>query len=127
MLKVYSIFLASAILFQSFSFDLKDVSEIAVLVHHLTYHLEQGEEIDDFISQHYGNRTIEHNDVNNEHERLPFRHLHVDSQCSIVFIINKQFFLIKLNEDELLNTRFFYIERIIKLFESNFFKPPRIG
>ena len=127
MFKLSSIFLSLIILIQSFNFDLEGFPKLVVLANHFAYHLEEGEGLSEFISQHYGGESNEHNDKHEEHEDLPFKHQHLDTHINFVFIICNEKAPFHLEEEVFSTTIFLYKERKTKLFEINFFQPPRIG
>ena len=127
MFKLSSIFLSFMILIQSFHFDLEDFPGLVVLANHIAFHLEEGEGFSEFISQHYGSHSNEHIDKHEEHEDLPFKHQHLGTQINLVFIIYNENYLFQLEEEVFSSTLFLYKERLTKLFEINFFQPPRVA
>jgi hypothetical protein len=124
--KVATVILSFTILIQSFSFDIGDLNKIPVLVDHFMCHIESGDSIDGFFSMHYGAKTVNHQNDHKEHEKLPFKHQHLDSHFQIDYILCEYNNPIELKETILNNNNFTYKEPSSKLFSDNLFQPPQI-
>lgn len=121
-----AIVLSASILIQSFSFDLGDLVKIPVLLDHISCHFEQGENFSDFITQHYGSLTDEHNDNHKQHKDLPFKHQHLETHFQLVYFISLDNFDVELNETRIKNNNFNYKEPSSELFSDIFFQPPKV-
>ncbi|MDV7188340.1 hypothetical protein R3X25_13690 [Lutibacter sp. TH_r2] len=125
MSKIAVIFLSFIVLIQSFNLDLTDAPKIPVLVDHLVTHIQQGESLGEFIIQHYGSDIDIHKNKHKEHQNLPFKHRHLDTHFHLDFIICNNNYPLQLKDEIFVNSRFLYCEQPIKLFETNFFQPPK--
>ena len=77
MSKLLAIFYANLILFQSFNISFEDVSKLSALIEHATYHQNTyGDSFFDFLSEHYGDASVQHESEHSEHHDLPFKHNH---------------------------------------------------
>jgi hypothetical protein len=73
MVKILSILFANLILFQSFNLGHDDIMKIDDLLEHATYHQEQyGDTFLEFLSEHYAENSINHEDDHQDHDNLPF-------------------------------------------------------
>ena len=86
--KIGAIILSFTILFQSFSFEPGDVYNFSTFINHVSSHIESGDNFADFIDLHYGDKANSHQNKHKEHQDLPFKHQHVDSQMQLVFVFN---------------------------------------
>lgn len=74
MTKLVAILYANIILFQSFDVSLADASKWSALLEHAAYHQQAyGDSFVDFISEHYGEASVQHEGAHSEHESLPFK------------------------------------------------------
>ncbi|WP_027127431.1 hypothetical protein [Gelidibacter mesophilus] len=127
MSKLVAIFYTVLILFQSLNISFEDASKFSALMDHASYHQETyGDSFFDFLSEHYGEASVQHESDHSEHENLPFKHEH-QSCChlntsftlhSIEFINSSDAFIeIPLN---------FHYKESISLFEKpSVFQPPK--
>ncbi len=129
MSKYLAIFYATLILFQSLNMSFEDVSKISALFEHASFHQETyGDSFFDFLSEHYGKASVQHENEHSDHDDLPFKHNHqtcVHANASFTFqatdfTIDYQLFIeIPFN--------FFYKEST-SLFEKPFvFQPPKLA
>lgn len=125
MYKIASILLTFTILFQSFSFDLEDINKIPTLINHISCHIEKGDSLGDFLSMHYGGEASSHEKDNNEHQKLPFKHQHLDSHFQIVFIFNPSIFNVDKREPIFEKEIFNYKESSTIFIQSSIFQPPK--
>lgn len=129
MSKLIAIVYASLILFQSLNISFEDVSKFSALFEHASYHQETyGDSFMDFLSEHYGNASVQHENEHSEHENLPFKHdsktcCHVNTSFTIQncdFVASHASFVeIPLN--------FFYEESTSLFVKSSVFQPPQFA
>lgn len=80
MSKLVAIFYSVLILFQSLNISFEDLSKFGVLMEHASYHQETyGDSFFDFLSEHYGEASLQLGNDHSEHEDLPFKH--IDHNC----------------------------------------------
>jgi hypothetical protein len=125
MLKLSTFFLSFTILIQSFNFDISDISSISVLVNHISEHLERGDNLGDFIDLHYGNKVKSHQDKDNEHQKLPFKHQHIDTNSLLFYVLNNDFINISDIESSIMVHNFNYKEPTSNLYIHRFLQPPQ--
>lgn len=123
--KVTTVILSFTILIQSLNFDIGDFNKIPILLDHFMCHIESGDNIDDFFSMHYGAKFVKHKNDHKEHEKLPFKHQHLDSHFQNVYILTENTIQIELKETILSDHNFKYKESFSKLFSDNLFQPPQ--
>lgn len=119
--------LASLILIQTISLDLRELVKIQDLIEHANYHNERyGDDFFTFLSKHYGDLKKAHQEnrqnERKDHDQLPFHQLdHV--QLSL-FDIEKD----SGTHDEFeyqVNHRFYYRNDYHHLFSKELLQPPR--
>ena len=77
MTKLIAIFYATLILFQSLNMGFEDVSKVSALFEHASFHQDTyGDSFFDFLSEHYGEASVQHEDEHAGHDDLPFKHNH---------------------------------------------------
>lgn len=129
MSKLIAILYASLILFQSLNISFEDVSKFRVLLDHASYHKEAyGDSFFDFLSEHYGEAAVGHENDHSEHDDLPFKHdgktcCHLNSSFTLQsFEFTKaptSFVEIPFN--------FFYEESSSSFVKPGVFQPPRLA
>jgi hypothetical protein len=125
MLKLSTFVLSFTILIQSFNFDVSDISNISVLTNHISDHLDRGDNLIDFIDLHYGNKLKSHQDKHSEHQKLPFKHQHIDNSSLLLYIINSDNLKINSIESTIMVHNFNYKEPTSNLYINRFFQPPQ--
>lgn len=132
MLKVFSISFSVLILIQSFGISINDIVQIDEFIAHAQFHSEQyGDNVLVFISKHYGSLKAdhekEHQEEQEEHEKLPFNQNNCIHGIAIVAFIehaqNNNSFLPELFEFKANN--FYYQEPVSSLHSHGLFEPPR--
>ena len=125
MTKISAIILSFTILFQSFNFDIDDINRLPALVDHISCHLKSGDSFAEFIEKHYGSESNNHEQDHKDHNKLPFKHQHLESHFQMVFILCVHNYPINFNEINLESNNFTYKEPITNSFINNFFQPPQ--
>lgn len=123
--KIGAIILSFTILFQSFSFEPGDVYNFSTFINHVSSHIESGDNFADFIDLHYGDKANSHQNKHKEHQDLPFKHQHVDSQMQLVFVFNSLNIDLYMKEMGFENKNFNYKEPFSNQYTYNFFQPPQ--
>ncbi|MBA6151653.1 hypothetical protein [Gelidibacter maritimus] len=129
MSKLVAIFYTVLILFQSLNISFEDVSKFSALMEHASYHQETyGDSFFDFLSEHYGEASVAHENEHSEHENLPFKHndqncCHINTSFTLQnteFIDSYEAFIeIPLN---------FHYKESFSLFEKpSVFQPPKFA
>lgn len=127
MTKLVAIFYANIILFQSFDVSLEDASKWSALLEHAAYHHEAyGDSFVDFISEHYGEASVQHEGAHSEHESLPFKNSEHNS-CHVNSSFTLQSFDFINNYKSIGEIPFNYCyKESISLFEKpSVFQPPK--
>lgn len=125
--KIAVYILSFTILFQSFNFEWDDYAKIPTLVNHIMCHTENGDNLSDFISMHYGSMKNIHNGEHEEHQKLPFKHEHLEAHYQLDFIFyDTDNAVANLDENNFSNKNFSYKEPSTDLYINNFFQPPQV-
>jgi len=128
LIKLFSIFISSVILSQSFNIHVNDILKLNDMIEHLEFHEEEyGDDLFTFFSKHYGVQKQEHHNNNHpeKHNQLPFNH-----QCqldiSTAFVLQKmKFTIIKYAQKTYASSLFFYQDSNSLFEKSNLFQPPK--
>jgi len=127
MIKFFAMLLSSIVLIQSVHFDVNDIAKIPNLLDHVVYHIGYGENISDFMNQHYGSLRDVHKEKHDSHKNLPFKHQHVESHFQMVYIVSEVIVEFNIKEDQIQSNNFTYCEPISNLFSHSFFQPPKVA
>ncbi|AJR02687.1 hypothetical protein [Siansivirga zeaxanthinifaciens] len=77
MSKIIVVLYSFLILTQSFNINIEDISKFNALMEHAKYHKEvYGDSFFNFLSEHYGNQMVQHENEHTGHENLPFKDPH---------------------------------------------------
>ena len=128
MSKIAAILYASLILFQSFNFSFEDISKFDKLLEHAEYHQQTyGDSFFEFLSEHYGDDAVSHNNEHEEHDDLPFKHNH-QSCVHVNAAFTLQAFDFSLDYQPFVEIPFnFHYKESTSLFEKpSVFQPPRL-
>jgi hypothetical protein len=128
--KLFSIVLSTVILLQSFGMQIDDLVQIDEFIAHAQFHSEQyGDNVLVFISKHYGELKVahdqEHQEERKEHEQLPFQHSS-QTLCVTDFAFNNSF--LELNDlilPEFRTFNFYYQAPFSSLHSEGILQPPR--
>lgn len=96
---------------------------------HASYHQETyGDSFTDFISEHYGEASIVHEDDHSEHEDLPFKHQDHNC-CHINTSFTLQNFDFIKSKDSFIEIPFnFFYKETTTIFEKpSVFQPPKLA
>ena len=129
MSNLIAIVYASLILFQSLNISFEDVSKFSALLDHASYHQETyGDSFFDFLSEHYGDASAQHEDEHLEHDNLPFKHDH-KSCCHVNISFTLQNFDFVASHTSFVEIPFnFFYEESTSLFEKpSVFQPPKFA
>ena len=130
--KIFSIFLSSLILLQSFGIHLDDIVQLDELIEHAQFHSnEYGDNMIVFLSKHYGelkaNHQKEHQEEKKDHEQLPFNHSSSITSVTALVINTFKTELIQLDISELKTSNFHYQTHSSSLHSEGILQPPRIS
>ena len=123
--KISVVILSFSILFQSFNLDLDDFNMLPTFIDHVKCHLEIGDNFGDFISLHYGSELNEHKDEHKEHDKLPFKHEHLEVNYQLAYTLYPENDVVCFKEVPLKKDKFSYKEPSSNLFVTTFFQPPQ--
>jgi hypothetical protein len=123
--KFSAIFMSLTILFQSLGIEFSDIVKYPTLVKHVICHIEQGDDLSDFMDLHYGSNIKPHQNKHNEHKELPFKHQHTDTHLQLVFIVNTGNIEIKSSENSYQTNNFLYSKSFFNNYTNRFFQPPQ--
>jgi len=127
MSKTVAFLFSLVILMQSFNFDLEDISKLQALMDHAEYHQEMyGDNFFDFISEHYGDKMLEHQNKHREHQELPFKDSeHMCSHMNTNFLSPPTTFEIAYVEFTEIPCNFQYKEFFTTFEKASVFQPPK--
>lgn len=116
------------ILIQSFNINFEDISKLKALVDHANYHQEMyGDSFFEFLSEHYGSKTIEHQDKHKEHQDLPFKdNHHMCSHINMSFLSHINSFEIEKIEFTQIPFNFIYKDSFTNFEKRSVFQPPKL-
>lgn len=127
--KLIAILYASLVFFQSLNISFEDASKLSALMQHAAYHQEiYGDSFFDFLSEHYGKTSVDHENDHSEHEDLPFKHDH--KTCCHVntsFTIQSFDFVRTYRSFVEIPFNFYYKESIYSFVKPSVFQPPRVA
>ncbi|WP_225035331.1 hypothetical protein [Winogradskyella sp. SM1960] len=115
------------ILFQSFNISLEDFSKFGVLLEHADYHKEMyGDTFIEFLTEHYGDAKVTHDNDHKEHEDLPFKDAHhICSHISPVFINTAITYDFTQQDFVKIPFNFYYTDSHTNFEKSSVFQPPK--
>jgi hypothetical protein len=124
----FSIYLVSfTLLFQSFSIEITDISGIPSLISHMISHANDGDNILDFLSKHYGIYSNSHQNEHKEHNDLPFKHTNFNSHFQPVYTFFLNNFTFSITEELSRVDKFDYTELILCSYLDTILQPPKIA
>ncbi|PKQ44687.1 hypothetical protein [Confluentibacter flavum] len=128
--KLVVILYSFLILIQSFNINIEDISKFNALLEHAQYHKEMyGDTFFEFLSEHYGNDMVSHEDKHSEHQDLPFKDQHhILCHISTSFILTPQTtYIINLHEFTENPVIFLYKESFSSFEKRSIFQPPKLA
>ncbi len=128
-IKLFTIFISSFILVQSFNIHISDVLKLSELMEHADFHKDKyGDSILVFISKHYGDlkqaHKKQHQEEEKKHSHAPINH-DCSSQLQVSFILNKNSFIIEIPQLMEKSTNFYYQDRFSAFEKQRIFQPPK--
>ncbi|ULC59978.1 hypothetical protein MBM09_03100 [Flaviramulus sp. BrNp1-15] len=128
MSKLVAIIYSFLILIQSFNINIEDISKLNTLLEHAKFHQKTyGDTFIEFLSEHYGEQMVSHQENHKEHKDLPFKdHKHMLCHVNTAFILTPytaNLIVYKLHKEIPLN--FFYKESFSKFEKHSVFQPPK--
>jgi len=118
--------LISLILVQTTDVNMSDILQIKDLYQHAKFHQEMyGDSFVDFLSEHYGEEMLAHQDDHEQHQNLPFKHQHNCTDAMPVFTVFNSPFTIKEQPTIETQTSFFYKEHTSFFEKPSVFQPPQ--
>ncbi|MCF6181354.1 hypothetical protein [Lutibacter sp.] len=126
MKKVLVTILSFTILFQSFNFQLEDITKIPTLVNHIADHFENGDSFMDFISMHYGSQYEIHKTKHKEHQKLPLKQYLLDLHFQVyISVYTKNLVVNSFKEINLDKKVYAYTELSSNFLLTKIFQPPK--
>ena len=129
MSKLFSIFISSLILVQSFNIHFDDILKLNELLEHAQMHKkEYGDDFLVFVSKHYGelkeSHDEDHQEEQEDHEQLPFN-CHCATGSVSIFILNQiASSIVEVGVIDV-KTNFLYQESNSLFEKPDIFQPPR--
>lgn len=128
MKRIVSILLIGLLLLQTSDISFDDIIKVKNLYEHASYHKKQyGDSFWQFLSEHYGNKTTQHQNKHKEHKNLPLKHvqdgLHINASFTTYACSFNLQSIISLNT----NAGFFYQESYTFHKKISIFQPPRFA
>ncbi|WP_157961094.1 hypothetical protein [Lutibacter citreus] len=134
-MKFSSIILSLIIFIQSVGLNFEDINKLNNLVKDISCHLEEGETINDFLFEHYYNKSsiekaslVHHHKHKNhdEHGDLPFQHDCLNSHMNLVYVFSPTITTIEIPDIVSKRDVYAYIERNTSHLENSIFQPPKV-
>ena len=127
MSKIIAISYSFLILFQSLNISSENISRISTLLEHAEYHQDTyGDSFIEFLTEHYGETMIAHENEHEEHEDLPFKQSHQTcAHTSIAFTFEKISFDLNCEAFVEIPFNFFYKESHSTFEKHSVFQPPK--
>ena len=127
--KLFSIFISSFILVQSFNIHIGDVLKLNELVEHAEFHKNKyGDGFLIYISKHYGDlkqaHKKQHQEEEKKHSHTPINH-DCSSQLQVSFLLIKNSFTIEIPQLVEKSTNFYYQDRFSAFEKQRIFQPPK--
>lgn len=131
MTNLFSIFVSSIILVQSFNIHITDVLKLDDLMEHAEMHKNMyGDNFLVFLSKHYGNLKQSHKQQQQEEEK-DHSHLPINHECSshaqVSFIIDMISFSIDIPAVADSSIDFYYRDKFPSFEELEIFQPPQLA
>lgn len=123
--KLSAILMSFTILFQSFGLDFNDFTNFPKLISHLSSHIEEGDDVSDFMNLHYGTDVEKHKNKHSEHKELPFKHQHSDTHLQLVYVLNICSLEMIAVENIYENKNFHYGSTFSNNYIKRLFQPPQ--
>jgi hypothetical protein len=123
--KLSAILLSFTILFQSFGIEFNDIAKFPTLIKHISCHIEEGDNLANFMDLHYGSSADFHKNKHNEHKQLPFKHHCGDSHFHPVYVLNFSNLEIMSSTKIFEDKNFYYQKTFLNSYTTRFFQPPQ--
>ena len=129
MSKLLAIFYATLILFQSLNTSFEDVSKLSALFEHASFHQETyGDSFFDFLSEHYGEASVQHEYQHSDHDDLPFKHNHQSCvHANLTFTLQATNFTLDYPPFIEIPCNFHYKESTSLFEKPSIFQPPKLS
>lgn len=129
MSKLFAILFSILILVQSSNVGFEDITKLNVLFEHAQYHQDTyGDSFFEFLTEHYGEDMLKHQNDHEEHEELPFKHKQDCTHIVFDFTANTQFCLHNTYPSLIrIPLNFFYKESSSLFEKPAVFQPPKFA
>ena len=129
-IKLFSIFISSLILVQSFNIHFGDVLKLNEMMEHAKLHKNRyGDDFLVFLSKHYGelkqSHKKQHTEEEKDHSHPPINH-DCNSQLQAPFVINIVSFSIENVQTPKKSAIFFYQDNFSSFEKQKIFQPPQL-
>lgn len=126
-IKLFSIFISSLILVQSFNIHFGDILKLTELMEHVELHKKKyGDGFTVFFSKHYGDLKQSHKEEEKDHSHPPINH-DFSSQLQASFVINIISFSLASTQIIKTYTNFHYLDMLSVFEKQKIFQPPQIA
>ena len=122
------IFYSFLILIQSFNVNTESILKLSAFMEHARYHKDlYGDSFITFLSEHYGNLMVSHQNEHKEHEDLPFKDQHhMLCHTSVPFILNQSTYYLSVEDFFKEQPKNFFYKELFSSFEKpSVFQPPK--
>lgn len=129
MMKIIAILLSNLVLLQSLHIDFKDINKINILIDHAKFHQENyGENLGQFLFEHYVDQEADKNQNHKEHQDLPFKQgIHHFNHLASIINFHPLFIEGKTSNDCHSKKNFLYKESYSESVKPAIFQPPKIA
>ena len=129
--KLFSIFVSSIILVQSFNIHIADILKLDELMEHAKMHKNKyGDDFVVFLSKHYGDLKQSHK-LQQQEEEKDHSHLPINHECSshvqASFIIDMISFSIDISYATESSVNFYYQDKFSSFEEQVILQPPQLA
>lgn len=126
MKRILSILLIGLLLFQSSNVSINDILLVNNFFKHAEFHQKNyGDNLLEFLSEHYGDKQQAHHSEDQEHPKLPFTD-HQNHSDTVLTIHISSIYRIKDKTPTTVSPNYIYKEPVSKFEKLTIFQPPRL-
>lgn len=128
MSKTIAIIYSFLILIQSLNINFEEFSKLQAFMEHAEFHKSlYGDTFFEFLSEHYGDKMVEHQGKHREHQNLPFKDNHNLCTHMNTSFLNQNAIVFEIKHEEFTEIpfNFFYKDSFSSFEKPTIFQPPK--